>query len=56
MLKACGQIFGQTQEDMADLYEVLSDAGYDFAYITQNNATIVKEVQTLEGTNGQSEN
>ncbi len=57
MLKACGQVFGQTKEDMDELYEVLNSAGYDFAYITPQNATIVKEVQTLvEVTNGQSQN
>ena len=45
-LKTCGNIFGQTPEDMEELHDALSEAGYEFAYITPQSATIVKEIQT----------
>lgn len=55
MLKTIGNIYAQTQEEMENMHEVLSNAGYDFAYITPQSATIVKEVVTLEKSNEQSE-
>ena len=53
--KTCGQIFGQTPEDMEELHAALSAAGYEFAYIMPQSATIIKEVVTLEEPNEQSE-
>lgn len=56
MLKTCGNISSTSQEEMETMHEALLAAGYDFAYITPQMATIVREVTTLEERNGQSEN
>lgn len=55
MLKTCGNIYSQSLDEMEAMHEVLGAAGYDFAYITPQSATIVKEVVTLEEQNGQSD-
>lgn len=46
--KTCGQIFGQTPEDMEELHAALSAAGYEFAYIMPQSATIIKEEPDAE--------
>lgn len=44
MLKVCGQIFSDKQEEFNAIVAVLEDAGYQIAYNYPTNATIIKEV------------
>jgi mevalonate pyrophosphate decarboxylase len=53
--KTCGNIFGQTPEDMEEMHSVMSAAGYEFAYITPQSATLIKEIQTEGETQNGSE-
>ena len=42
MLKVYGQLFTQSAEGMEALVEVLESAGYEVAFVNQQNATIIK--------------
>ena len=56
MLKTCGNIYSQSQEEMEEMHGAMAAAGYDFAYLNPLSATIVKKVVSLEeNNNGQSE-
>ena len=44
MLVTYGQVFAQTKERMEELENALNNAGFQFAYLNQQTATIIKEV------------
>lgn len=50
MLKIVGNIYSNTKEEFAEIANVLTNAGYQIAYISDNNGSIVKEVESLDET------
>ena len=49
MLKTIGNIYAQTEEEMENMHEVLSNAGYDFAYITVSTGGCFNQFPALIG-------
>ena len=44
MLKVIGHIYSDNKENFDELVGVLKNAGFNIAYDSQTNATIIKEV------------
>ena len=54
MLKIYGQIYSNSKEDFDVLTNELRDNGFDIAYQSETNGTVVKEVASLAESENQS--
>ena len=54
MLKIYGQIYSNSKEDFDVLTNALRDNGFDIAYQSETNGTVVKEVTSLVESENQS--
>lgn len=54
MLKIYGQIYSNSKEDFDVLTNALRDNGFDIAYQSETNGTVVKEVASLAESENQS--
>lgn len=54
MLKIYGQIYSSSKEDFDVLTNALRDNGFDIAYQSETNGTVVKEVTSLVESENQS--
>ena len=50
MLKNYGQIYSSSKEDFEAMAASPAKDGFQIAYMTETNGTVIKEVQDLEST------
>jgi len=48
MLKVYGNLYGNVKEDFDALVSALTREGFEIAYQSETNGTVIKEVQTLD--------
>ena len=47
MLKVVGQVYANEKTEFSNMISALESAGYEIAYVTETNATVIKEVENL---------
>ena len=48
MLKVFGTLYGNVKEDFDAMVKALTNDGFQIAYQSETNGTVIKEVQTLD--------
>lgn len=48
MLKVIGNLYSDTKDEFEEIATTLKNAGYQIAYISDRNGTVIKEVESLD--------